>query len=292
MRFPNPHFFAWAAFFCFALLTSSVKGLHHTVPVALILAIRSLIGIACLWPLVRKEGGLRQTLQATRYPGYQFLRGALGIAALSLSFWALPQLPLADANGLGQIYPILLVVMAPLILKEFAEPKQWLALIIGLSGALIIAQPHGQSALIPALCMLGSALLSAIGDLLVRYMGRHDHSLTTTIWFFTLTATFSSAWWLFQDGPAPLNLHQISLLAVIGIAGAAAQFFMVQAFKLLPAATMGVYSSLGLVWAVVFGWLFFNETPTLTLAAGAGLILSAAWLASYTPPKRAPVLQN
>ncbi|HEY1096682.1 MAG TPA: DMT family transporter [Alphaproteobacteria bacterium] len=293
MRFPNPHMYAWAAFFCFAILTSSVKALHNTVPVALILAVRSLIGMACLWPLLGQQGGFRQTLQATRYPGQQILRGALGIAALSLNFWALPQLPLADANGLGQIYPILLVILAPLILKEYAGLKQWAALLVGLSGALLIAQPHGQaSALLPVLCVLASALLSAVGDLLVRYMGRHDHSMTITMWFFSLTALCTLVWWLLHDGLAPLNMRQMTLLAVIGIAGAVAQLAMVQAFKLLPAATMGVYSSMGLMWAVVFGWVFFSETPTLWLAGGAFLILTAAWLASYTPPKRAPVLQN
>lgn len=288
MRLLNPHFYAWLAFFSFGLLTSSVKGLHGEVPVSLIIGIRSVIGLICLSPLIVQRGGMRETLK-TRYPILQPLRVFIGLAALSLNFWALPQLPLADANGLGQIYPILLVVMAPVILGEVAGIRQWIALCIGLSGALIIARPHGDASLIPALCVLGSAFLSAVGDLVVRYMGRHDHSLTTTVWFFSLMAAIALVWWLVVYGPTPLTLRQSLLLGAIGLAGAFAQLAMVQAFKLLPAATMGVYSSLGLLWAGVFGWLFFNEAPTLALAEGAGLILVAAWIASYTRPARAPV---
>jgi drug/metabolite transporter (DMT)-like permease len=290
MRFPNPHIYAWMAFFCFGLLTSCVKGLHGEVPLTLVIGSRSVIGIICLWPLIRHQGGLRNTLRATRYPGLQLLRAFIGVIALMLSFWALPQLHLADANGLGQIYPVLLTVLAPFILQEQAGLKQWGALGIGLSGAMIIAQPDGQHmAMIPALCMLGSALTAAIGDLIVRYMGRHDSSLTITVWFFTLVAIVTLGWWMFHDGPKPLTFVQTSLILGIGIAGAAAQFFMVQAFKLLPAATMGVYSSLGLMWAVLFGWLFFSEIPDWGLAIGGSLILSAAWITSYTSPKRAPV---
>jgi drug/metabolite transporter (DMT)-like permease len=290
MRFPNPHIYAWMAFFCFGLLTSCVKGLNGAVPLALVIGARSVIGVVCLWPLVRRHGGLHRTLHATRYPGLQFLRALIGLIALSLSFYALPRLHLADANGLGQIYPVLLTVLAPFILQEHAGLKQWGALGVGLTGAMIIAQPEGHTmAWVPALCVLGSALTAAIGDLMVRYMGRHDSSLTITVWFFTLVAIVTLGWWMFHDGPKPLTFRQTSLIIGIGIAGAAAQFFMVQAFKLLPAATMGVYSSLGLMWAVLFGWLFFSEIPDWGLLLGGSLILSAAWFASHTSPKRAPV---
>jgi drug/metabolite transporter (DMT)-like permease len=292
MRFPNPHLYAWLTFFCFGLLTSSVKALHGEVPVSLIMGVRSVLGILFLMPLVYRQGGVRETVR-TRYPFLQVIRGLIGISALALNFWALPQLPLADANGLGQIYPVFLVVLAPFILKEYAGAKQWLALAIGLSGAMLIAQPHGASAaLIPALCMIGSAFVSALGDLIVRYMARHDHSLTITIWFFGLVSVLTLGWWLLYYGPMPLTLRQIALLGAIGLVGAFAQMGMVQSFKLLPAATMGVYSSLGLMWAVIFGWLFFGETPSWWLAGGAALILTASWLTSYTPPKRAPVQGN
>jgi drug/metabolite transporter (DMT)-like permease len=290
MRFPNPHLYAWSAFFCFGLLTSCIKGLHGTIPLALIIGARSAIGIICLWPLIHQQGGLRRTLKATRYPSLQFLRALIGLIALSLSFYAIPRLQLADANGLGQIYPVLLTVLAPFILQEQAGLKQWGALGIGLSGALIIAQPNGHDmSLIPILCVLGSAFTAAVGDLIVRYMGRHDHSLTITIWFFTLTAIIALGWWMFYDQPKPITIRQSGLLLGVGIAGAAAQYFMVQAFKFLPAATMGVYSSLGLMWAVLFGWLFFNEFPDWGLWVGGALILLAARIASYTSPKRAPV---
>lgn len=295
MRFPNPHLYAWSAFFCFGLLTSCIKGLHGAVPLALLIGARSIIGIVCLWPLIHRYGGLNRTLKSTRYPALQFLRALIGLVALSLSFYAIPRLQLADANGLGQIYPILLTVLAPFILQEQAGMKQWGALGVGLVGALIIAQPSGAAGayaipVIPVLCVLGSALTAAIGDLIVRYMGRHDHSLTITVWFFTLTAIVALGWWMFHDGPQPLTMRQSALIIGVGIAGAAAQFFMVQAFKLLPAATMGVYSSLGLMWAVLFGWLFFSEIPDWGLFVGGALILSAAWMTSYTSPKRAPVI--
>ena len=287
MRFPNPHFYAWLAFFAFAMVTSSVKALDGAVPVPLILALRSLIGILCLWPMIRRDGGWAKTLE-TKYPMHQGLRALCGVVALGLNFYALPFLPLADAQGLGQLYPIFLVVLAPLVLGEYAGRTQAFALVVGLCGALFIARPEGNASLIPAFCVLGSATASALGDLMVRYMGRHDASLTITLWFFILMSGITLVWWLVAYPLAPLNLHQLMLLGVIGLAGAMAQLSIVQAFRLLPAATMAVYSSMGLMWAVLFGIVLFGEIPSWHLAVGAGLILLAARLASTTRLARAP----
>lgn len=287
----KPHLSAWAAFFCFALLVSCVKGLHSTVPVSLIIAVRSLLGFVVLIPLIQRQGGL-PTLIQTAYPLQQILRACCGAVALGLNFYALPHLHLADAQGLNQLYPIFLVVLAPFILGEYAGWRQWLALCLGLSGALLIAQPQGESALIPTACVMASALASAIGDLLARYMGRKDSALTITIWLFLCLGTGMLIWWLLIEGPQPLNLKQISLLIIIGLTGAVAQLLMVQAFKFLPAATMAVYSSLGLLWAVIFGFLFFQETPGWWLIGGATLILGAAYIASWTRPARAPVVDK
>ena len=257
------------------------------------MAARSLLGLACLTPLILKNGGWRVTVQ-TRYPRHQVVRACCGVFGLGLNFYALPRLPLADAQGLNQMYPIFLVVLAPFILDEYAGWRQWLALLIGLSGTLLIAQPHGEAAVIPALSVMGSAFASAIGDLLARYMGRHDGSLTITVYLFGLLGTASLVWWLGlwifdPDSITPLSIRQIALLCGIGIAGAGAQLAIVQAFKFLPAATMAVYASLGLLWAVIFGFVFFGEMPGWWMAGGAVLILLAARLASYTRPARAPV---
>jgi drug/metabolite transporter (DMT)-like permease len=290
----RPHLCAWIAFFCFGLLISAVKALNGVVPVSLVMAARSLLGLVCLIPFIMKQGGWQATVQ-TRYPRYQILRAFCGIFGLGLNFYALPHIALADAQGINQLYPIFLVVLAPFLLDEYAGWRQWLALGIGLSGALLIAQPHGNSALLPALCVMGSAIASAVGDLLARYMGRHDAPLTITVWLFGLLGLGSLAWFLgewalgYNAGLFVLTGRQILLLISIGATGAVAQLLIVQGFKFLPAATMGVYASLGLVWAVLFGFAFFKETPTWWFAGGAVLILLAARLASYTRPARAPV---
>ncbi len=287
----RPHAYAWAAFFCTSVLIASVKGLHSAVPVALIIAMRSLIGLLCLWPLIHKQGGWRSTVK-TSYPKQQMIRGACGIVALSLNFYALPHLPLADAQGLSQLYPIFLVVLAPFILGEYAGWRQWLALGIGLSGALLIARPQGDAAFIPTLCVMGSAITSAGGDLLARYMGRRDSPLTITVWLFSILGVATLIWWLVMDAHTPLTVPQMGLLILIGVVGSTAQLFIAQAFKFLPAATMGVYSSLGLLWAVLFGFVCFDEIPGWWMAGGAVLILFAAWIASYTRPARAPVIEK
>lgn len=297
IRFPNPHLYAWIGFFCFAILISCVKALGPDVPVSLTIAARSWLGLVCLLPLARRAGW-RATL-VTHYPARQLVRAVCGVFALGLNFYALSRLPLADAQGLSQLYPVFLVVLAPFLLDEYAGWRQWLALCIGLAGALVIArsQDAGTVGLVtpaPVLCVMGSAIASAGGDLLARYMGRRDTPLTITIWLFGLLGLFSLCWWLgewalgLHGGLETLTLRQIMLLAVIGASGAAAQLCIVQGFKFLPAATMGTYASLGLLWAVLFGVVFFDEQPGGWFALGAVLILIAARLAALTPPSRAP----
>lgn len=287
----SPHLFAVAAFLLFAAMNASIKILGGTVPLTLIMTVRFLVGfwIVC-WMVKRTGATLEETLKTKKLGGH-IARAAMGIVAVGCAFYILPLIPLGDANALGQFYPFFLLLLSVPILKEQVKPKQYLACILGFIGVVLIASPHGQAGLIPALLAMLSAFAAAVSDIVVRYLARTDKSLTIVLWFFLLSGLTMFAIWMGTAGHTNLSWGQALYLLLAGIFGGLAQLALTEAFKHLSAGVMGPYSYLGFFFSVVLGWLFFSETPTIAMLGGALVIITAAqWnYAISKGPKKADI---
>jgi drug/metabolite transporter (DMT)-like permease len=73
----------------------------------------------------------------------------------------------------------------------------------------------------------------------------------------------------------------------------AAHMLVNRALKVSDAATVAPLQYTLLLWAVVFGWLFFGDTPRLTMMVGAALIIASGlfiFIREQTLKKRDKVL--
>lgn len=281
----SPHVYAVLTFLFFALMNACIKGLHGTVPLPLTVLCRFGIGFLVFIPVIYHQGGIKKAF-TTHHPWLQILRAMTGVTAIGCSFYVLPIMPLGDASALGQIYPFLLVLISIPFLGEKAEPKQFAACILGFIGVILIARPHGEAGIFAACIVVLASCASAFGDLTTRKISRKDQSLTIVIWFFFISTILSFIWWLMAAPFVVLTSHQILLLLGAGILGSFTQFFVIQAFKHLHAGIMGPYSYLGILLSTLFGWLFFNEVPTLWMLAGVLFIISGVqW--NYLVSRRA-----
>jgi drug/metabolite transporter (DMT)-like permease len=79
----------------------------------------------------------------------------------------------------------------------------------------------------------------------------------------------------------------------MGLSGGVGQFLLIYAFKTVPASTLAPFNYFQLVLAVVFGEIFFSQTPSLLSLSGialiviAGLSLTLPMLLAYFQAKRA-----
>lgn len=216
----------------------------------------------------------RLTLFTTANPRSHLIRGIVGLACMLCVFYALKLLPLADAVAIGFLGPTFATVAAMLFLKEKAGWQRWLAILGGLAGVVIMLQPGAVPVNMTGLvvALLGS-LLYGLTMVWVRKLGRTEPALTT-VWFFGLFATVMMALtlpfvWVTPSWNDCLQLTLTGLCAFVG------QLYVTKAYQYAPAATISPFNYTTLLWAILFGHLFWHETPTPQILTGALVVVLA-----------------
>ncbi|MDX2298115.1 MAG: DMT family transporter, partial [Xanthomonadaceae bacterium] len=103
---------------------------------------RNLFGLLFALPLLYRHGvGL---LRTSKLPLY-FLRCSIGIVSMLAGFWAIVNLPLAQAISLSYSTPLFVTIGAVLVLGEVVRARRWTAVIVGFIGVLIILRPGAES---------------------------------------------------------------------------------------------------------------------------------------------------
>lgn len=103
-----------------------------------IMLMRSVLGMAMLWPLVHAAGGLA-AMRTARLPQHA-LRNTVHYAGQYGWFVALTLIPLAQVVSIEFTMPIWSAALAVVFLGERMNARKWLAIVLGLVGvALILA---------------------------------------------------------------------------------------------------------------------------------------------------------
>jgi len=212
-------------------------------------------------------------------------RGAL-LGSVGICFMpALQYLPLAEATALYFVSPLIVVLLAPLVLRETVGFKQYAAVVLGMVGMLLIVNPVGdasttQSAgtgvsLFGSLLMLVAATGYALVQLLTRKLAHRVQSeqmfaySSLICWLLGLAVLV--CWWP-TKWP---NLGDTLEIILMGLSGGIGQFLLIYAFKTVPASTLAPFNYFQLVLAVIFGELFFAQMPSLLSLTGIALIVAA-----------------
>jgi drug/metabolite transporter (DMT)-like permease len=194
----------------------------------------------------------------------------------SLTGWyvALSMTPLADATALAFAGPLFATLGAAVFLGERMRARRWIALGVGLAGALIILRPGFQAISLGYLFVLLAAVGNAGGKLFAKHLTRWDSPLTCSALIAILQTpiTLGLALFVWQT-PSWIEL---GWLAVVGVFVAMAQIAMVQAFKLADVGAMEPLNFTRLIWAALIGYFVFTEIPGLWTWVGAAVIVAAS----------------
>jgi len=209
----------------------------------------------------------------TARPGLQVIRSALLFMATLCGFFAFSVMPLADATAIFQTAPLAITALAALILREPVWPRRWAGVMVGFLGALIIVRPGADvfqpAALLP---MLG-ALFFAGYSIATRFLGRDESYWTTFLYTAALGALIASAF-------VPLvwvtpTWGDAALMLAMGAIGSAGQFLLIVAFNTAPASAIAPFTYAGLIFATLWGYLFFGDAPDGWTATGAAVIVGS-----------------
>jgi S-adenosylmethionine uptake transporter len=210
------------------------------------------------------------------------------VAGMAVSFfWAIAVLPLAEAIGLSFIAPVIALYLAAILLGEKIGREAILASVAGLAGVGVIlygkfSGHYSSDALWGAAAVLFSAVLFAYNLILARQQAQAAGPIEIAFFQNLLTASvlaLAAPWFL-----APLVLAQVPMLLTAASLAIFSLLLMSWAYARAEAQILIPVEYTAFVWAVLFGWVFFNEPVTLTTLIGTALIVGGSLIAARVKP--------
>ncbi|MBK1866819.1 EamA family transporter [Aestuariivirga sp. YIM B02566] len=212
----------------------------------------------------------------TKAPTMQLTRSLLLALTTALFNAGIRIVPLATATTIMFLAPILVTVLSVPLLKEHVGPRRWFGVLVGFVGALIVVRPwesHAGLFISGALFLLIAALLNASYQITTRKVRLFDEPLTSMFYTSVIGALVTTVFvpWHWQWPEATDWL----LLIGTGLLGGIGHLFLIRAFRQAPASVVAPFSYSSLIWAALFGWLFFAEWPEYWTWLGAALIIGS-----------------
>ncbi len=291
----RPPFFVGAGFALFATLLFSIndgliKFLAGDYALHQVVFIRSVAGIVLLGLIViPMRGGFHQV--RTERLALHVFRGLCVVWANLFFYMALAELKLAEVVGIFFVAPFLISIGSVVFLKEHVGPQRWAAIAIGFIGVMFIVKPGTDAfravAILPILAAVGYAAF----HLMTRKLAATETIVALTF-FPPLTFVIVSSiiglalgHGAFDQGDGALgfvtrawvwpNPWDFGIMVLIGVGVTFGGAAISQAYRTSEAALIAPFEYLALIYAAVFGWLFFDEWPDPMAWVGIGIILAS-----------------
>lgn len=274
----------------FIIMSSLIKATADHVPPGEAVFFRSFFAIPVIlaWLAVRRDlsTGLR-----VKSPMAHFWRGVVGTTAMGLMFAGLGLLPLPEVTALGYTAPLLVVVFAAMFLDEKVGVFRIGAVALGLVGVLIVLAPRlttlsgptvQTAEAVGAVLVLLGATCAALAQIYIRKLVQTEQT-SAIVFYFSLTSTILSLLTMLfgfamPDTPIAWVMpggREVLFLVLAGLIGGLAQIFITSAYRFADASVIAPFDYASMLFAIVIGYLIFDEVPTGPMLLGAALVILA-----------------
>ncbi|WP_151718581.1 DMT family transporter [Gemmobacter serpentinus] len=268
----------------------AIKSLSGSYALHQVVLTRSLISILFLLGFMGLAGGYRQIL--TRRPLAHLLRVSFVMLSNITYFLGLAALPLADAVAIAFVSPLVVTLLSVLVLGETVGPRRWAAVIVGMIGVMVMMRP-GSGALQPAaILVFVSAFTYASTHMMTRRLRDTESAATLSFYVqcgFILVCTGMGLTvgdghlagsenpllaFLFRGWVWPAMADWPAFLAT-GLSVAIGGLLVSQAYRLCEAAVVAPFEYSAMPLAILWGVVFFGQSPDRTAWIGIALICGA-----------------
>lgn len=265
----------------FITMAALIKATAAHVPPGEAVFFRSFFAMPVIFVWLWMRGDLRTGLRVASPMGH-FWRGFVGTAAMGLMFAGLGMLPLPEVTAIGYAAPMLVVVFAAMFLGEDVRVFRLFAVALGLVGVLVVLAPRltllsgpevESMAALGAMLVLMGAVCAALAQIYVRKLVQTEQT-SAIVFFFSLTSsglallTLPFGWVV----PSP---QEAGLLVAAGVLGGLGQIFLTSAYRFADASVVAPFDYASMLFAILIGYFFFDEVPTMQMLIGAGLVILA-----------------
>ena len=207
------------------------------------------------------------------HPWWIALRSVATVICGLSAFYAFSVLPLAQVYALAFAQPLLITLLAIPVLGETVRLRRALAVVAGLAGVMVVLRPGSAELSLGHLAALSAAIFGAVASVIVRKVGTEERPVVLLLYpmFANLAVTMLFLPSVYQ----PLEAEHMGLVAIQAVLGWLGGVVIIAAYKAGVAVVVAPMQYVQILFAAVYGYLFFGEMIDGTTAIGAGIIIAS-----------------
>ena len=258
---------------CFAGIGAIVKFTSGTASEVQVVFFRNFFALLLMLPFLYRHGF---SLLKTKRWYLHASRALTGIISMYCFFYVLARLPLAQGMLVLLLSPFIVPIIARFWLKERPSRLTLLGIALGFVGVLLALPGANTGVQAIMLVALLAAVLGAVTKTTIRYMSDTEPAVGIVFYFSLLTAVLSAIpvpfYW------QPLTNEVWLAFVGMGILAAVGQLAMTRAYAIAPASDIGMWTYSSVIFAGLFGYVFWQEPVTMAWFAGVLVIFYAGYI--------------
>ena len=281
--------------FFFAAMEALAKYLSESLSVIQIVWARYAVQFILVFLIifVLEIFGFKTGIKKPRLLKIQILR-SLSLVLMTYCFFAsLSKLPLVEATIISFTFPLITVLLSPILLNEKFKLSSLFAVCIGFIGVCIALMPNAELQnnidsnewLLGVFLAFASAIFFSLYQIGTRALANIDSPVTSLVFSGLVGLILTSIFLIINIDPVSFSYawkvpiySEYFWLILVGTLGAIGQFFILIAYSKAEAITLASISYIHLIWASIFAYFIFNYIPNTYTFLGAVIIVISGML--------------
>ena len=245
-----------------------IKTLVADLPIFQIVFMRSISSSFILVPILFLTGRQKNIFSNL---GVNFSRVVLSFLAISIQFFTISNIQLAQVSTIGYLRPSIMSIFAYFILSEKQSKGRWLVLVIGFLSILLVFSPENNSIQLVALIALLGTCCGALSTIVQKYLSKSFSEIQLMAWYSlgisVLSLPFCLYFWV------DVSFRETLFMISTGLLATSAQYFYIRAFKLSQASFLAPIQYFHIIPVLIIGYVIFLEVPSFQTLIGALIII-------------------
>lgn len=264
---------------CFVINDTLVKFVSHSLPASQLIFLRGLmavLGLLLLAKVLDKQAFNREW-QHHLTQRWVLARSLLDGLASLVYLSALFHMPLGNATAINMSTPLLIALFSGLLMGVHISLRNWMIIGLGFVGVILVVQPQAEGFNTWAWVALAGTCLHALRDLSVRFIPPTVPSMVITVGT-ALSATVLAGIWSLAHEWVDLSAFTWLMVASASVFLSSGYFFLIKATRVADMSVIAPFRYMGLLTAVIVGFVIWGDVPNLLAWCGMWILVSAGLL--------------
>ena len=264
---------------CFVINDTLVKFVSHSLPASQLIFLRGLmavLGLLLLAKVLDKQAFNREWQQHLTQR-WVLARSLLDGLASLVYLSALFHMPLGNATAINMSTPLLIALFSGLLMGVHISLRNWMIIGLGFVGVILVVQPQAEGFNAWAWVALAGTCLHALRDLSVRFIPPTVPSMVITVGT-ALSATVLAGIWSLAHEWVDLSAFTWLMVASASVFLSSGYFFLIKATRVADMSVIAPVRYMGLLTAVIVGFVIWGDVPNLLAWCGMWILVSAGLL--------------